>query len=576
VLITPPESDEDIAVPRRIADMVSRCSEWDTLPEHARRICLHFGLPDHAQASVTEALREAADRQLLVSAADLLDRARARVQPGEPVRIGTIGVVTKLRPAALVRCLRSYCKNLQVHGRSARLTVIDSSPPDGAAAVRDALGALESESSTAVRCIGITDKATFARRLARTADVDPQLAEFALLGMPGQTCDVGANRNALLLAHAGETVLCTDDDMECDLREPSEPSQEVALRGEDLSPPVTLHRTVSTARESLVARDRCVLDLHERCLGRPLAAVLAEASDDQIALGALDAGLMTSLLRGSGKVAASFGGYYGDSGARYPAFFLWSHPALRDQLLAGPDAYRALVDSRQMVRLVPRLTLTSSRFSMCMNVALDGRELLPPFFPNMRGEDLFFGNLLRACFPDHHVAHVPQAVAHLPWQAREPYQALWDPSPSFQMASVLNQILDVVNGSVQLGAPGERRLRRLGRDLRELARLSSGDLRQLLRECTTLPTGRLLARCEQLLEDVKDEPAYWARDLRGYLEHLLNVLASPHCGIPTELQRGQSIEDAIASLRRYLESYGSLLEAWPELFSAAQRLGPDL
>jgi hypothetical protein len=91
-----------------------------------------------------------------------------------------------------------------------------------------------------------------------------------------------------------------------------------------------------------------------------------------------------------------------------------------------------------------------------------------------------------------------------------------------------------------------------------------------------LPTGRLLARCEQLLHDVNDEPDFWARDLRGYLEHQLNVLANPHCGIPTELQMGQSTEDAIASLRRYLERYRSLLEAWPELFSAAQRLGPDL
>jgi hypothetical protein len=572
VLASATELHEPTLLHRRVSEIVTSCSPFATLEEHARRLCRDPRQPGLTEAAALAGLQEAAARGLLVSADQVLRAGAAPAADGPPIR--SIGVVTKGRPDALVRCLVGFSENLRSSGRSAQLTVVDSTQQAGAGHVREAVQNLESQLQTPIRYVGLAEKTTFARDLVRAAGVDPRLAEFALLGLPGQEHDVGANRNAMILLHAGGKVFCADDDMVCDLRGPAAEPDAVSLTGEESPVPVTLYRTFEDARAALAPRPGCVLDLHEQRLGHTVTGALAGTPPGQIRLGSFPLRLLTSLLRGEGRVVASFGGYYGDSGASYPAFFLWSGPTVRHQVTGGLEDYRALVDSRQMTRLAPLPTITGGRFSMCGHSALDCRTLLPAFFPNLRGEDHLFGQLLRGCFEDALFAHVPQAIAHRPWETRGPHDRRWDPRPGLRMMAVVGQALDMAELSAQVARSGERRLRMLGRGLREIALLPAPDFRELMRKRVSAAVARMIARSDQLIEEAGGTPAYWVADLHLHRDHLLEVLANPDRDAPVELLAGRDAPAASALLQQALERYGSLLEVWPELFEAARQLTP--
>jgi hypothetical protein len=563
--------NEPLLVARPVADMLASCAAFATLEQHAGRICRELGLPAEKQGEVLAVLTGAAERGLLVSDSGLLEKARAHGATSQRVRLETIGIVTRDRPEVLRRCLQGFTEHLRAFDRRVQVVVIDSSPvPD---AGRAETVERFRRAGTTLRWMGLAEKVAFADALAREAVVDPAVARFAVLGVNGEASDVGANRNALLLALAGEAFYSTDDDMQCHLREPAEACDRILLSADDLPVPATLHADFAAARDRLLPSGGCLLDRHEELLGRDLGACLSERDPDRISWRSVGSNGLTGLLAGQARILATFGGYYGDAGARFPSFYLWSGPQMQSQLLGGVEQYRALVTSRQMVRVAPVTTVTSSRFSMCGSVALDARALLPPFFPAHRGEDLAFGMLLGSCFDLGLFAHLPQAVAHQPWEPRRASEDnIWNPVPSPALHGLIFQILELAEGACRLAPRGAPRMRLTGRWIRELASLAPADFEGLLRERVTAAIGRNVAQKQALLEQAKEMPPYWAADLRRFIDHQVEMGGHPDRAIPQELLEGSTREDALGLVQDLVAQYGQLLEAWPDLFSAAARL----
>jgi hypothetical protein len=576
LLVRVPGDRPPVALPRSLVEMVTRCRVFASLDEHARRIGQALRMPPGQHAALLPALQEAAAQGLLISAEDLLRKARAAGAQSDRPRLNGLGVVTRNRPGAVVRCLRSFGAHLRAHQRTLPALVVDSSGPEPGERLRRALAGLQAEQGRALRWVGMPQKEAFAGKLAVAAGVDRELVRFALLDPMGLGHDVGSNRNTLLLLQAGQLFLSADDDMVCEPRQPPGPSRPMALAADELPTTLRLHPDLASARDSLAPLEGCVLDLHERVLGRSLGASLDPAADTGVDVQAVEPGMLASLLEGRARTAASFGGYYGDSGASFPAFFLWSDPTVRAQLQGGVESYRALLASRQVVRLAPALTLSSSRFSMCGHVALDARELLPPFFPVMRGEDLSFGQLLRSCFEDAFFAYLPSALAHLPWEPRatEPHR-LWDPRPSVGMRTLVAQMLELAESGAALAAPGAPRLRLTGRCLRELATRPPGDFLELLRDRASYALGRLCSKLGQLRAEAGDAPPDWTADLERFLDDRRRVLDHPERAIPLELLPGADAATAARTVQDLIERYGRLLEAWPEIFAAARSLAQN-
>ena len=83
------------------------------------------------------------------------------------------------------------------------MVVVDSSEPEKAGELRGRLRGLQRQLGVEILWIGIGEKLRMARELAAAAGLDPELVRFGLLDTHRHGHDVGTNRNALLLAHAG-------------------------------------------------------------------------------------------------------------------------------------------------------------------------------------------------------------------------------------------------------------------------------------------------------------------------------------------------------------------------------------
>ena len=467
-LVHAPERSAAQVIPRPASLLLSSCTSFRTLEQHASRFAQTRQVPEEDRPRLLRSLEELARIGLLISKTDLLRRAVAPPTAGP--ELSSIAILTRNRPAGLERCLRSYLDNVRAAGRAADFTVIDSSPdPDVRARNRDLLRALSAESRGALAYADTADKEAYAQRLAQEVDLAPDLVRFALLDVAGLGYDTGANRNAVLLAHPGRPFLSVDDDMVCDLRPVSSASDGLAMVASDPTV-LRLFPDLAEALQFLPPTEVSVLACHERLLGKSVAVCLEGLSPDAISLDSLSPTMMESLLAGQARVSATFGGLLGDGGSDRPSFHLFGGAPLPAEQVAleDPGAFETLAASRQILRAAPRLTVASGTFTMAGTFALDARELSPPFFPVHRGEDLLFGAMFRRCWDDRFFGYLPWTTTHLPLEERRREgELLWKTTTRPALHSLLMNLFSLI--SCEAARSGPARLVLFGRQLRELA-----------------------------------------------------------------------------------------------------------
>jgi hypothetical protein len=446
--------------------------------------------------------------------------------------------------------------------------VVDTSPdPAACDATRSALRALARQTESEIHHADREDKHRWAGRLAKVAGLDPELVRFAVCDAHGIGHDTGANRNALLLSQGRQPFLSADDDVICELRRPGAGPASLILSGRSDATQVQLFPDRSTAFEAYQVTDDCVLDVHESLLGHSVGAFAAE-HPERLQLDAVTSTSMEAWLKPGAHVAVTMTGIVGDSGAKYPAFYLWRDAGVRQQLAGGSaEEYRKLAASREVGRFVSGPTISNGAFLMTTSCAFDARRLLPPFFPVLRGQDLNFGNLLRMCFDEAFIGHLPRMIAHVPVDGRGPLGPLYPDADGPSLSVVVRQCLAIVGGAARVAASGERRLRLIGRLLQELALLPSRDFEHLVREQLWQASSRRIVALQGELRRCKHAPTHWARDLEGYIERRIAALESCAGVMPNDLAGAPA-----ALLPELIRAFGSLLEAWPVLVASAAAL----
>ena len=82
----------------------------------------------------------------------------------------------------------------------------------------------------------------------------------------------------------------------------------------------------------------------------------------------------------------------GDSGFYSPSHLLWmASPGVDDALRQSASLLNTAFNSREVIRIVPRVTFTHETVCMATTLGLDHTRTLPPFLPVLRNEDGFFG-----------------------------------------------------------------------------------------------------------------------------------------------------------------------------------------
>jgi hypothetical protein len=554
-----------------------RTRRIDTLEGHARYLADEHKLGANSVPALVEELSGLVDSGVLVSKVQLLGLPGER-PAGHDLAVNTLAVPTRARPDAVERCVGSFARSALREGRSLKVLVVDSTPERTQSnATRESLMSLQRSMGFSMLLATTQDLARFALDLARAADVSEAVTRFCLFDVHEVGgCDTGANRNALLLGSSGSAILMTDDDTLADVRKGSGPADpagaELVISGSADPSKMEIYRDELDARRAPLQPEVSLLQRCEGLLGRSVADIAAGFPFEKIRFEEMRPGLVRRLLAGRAKVGVVAPGIWGDSGVRFPGFYLWNRPELRDALARDAPAYAALSRSRQMIRQVAAPTLTGPCFLMSTCLGLDNRGLLPPFLPVGRGQDIVFGTILRLISRDLMVSHLPEAVTHCPTDGRQlTVQPLWDPASRLELAPLVDAMFGLVSPGLEVASSEEGRLRLMAAHLQELTAQPWPEIDRLLKEELWQRLARRMVYWESLARSCPAESP-WRRDLLHFQTHLLEQAQRGGPALPQRLLVGRDEKEAASILRAFMVDLGKLLSAWPALMGAARQL----
>lgn len=496
-------------------------------------------------------------------------------------RIETLAMPSAGRATLAIDTLREHLQALARAGRRIEAVVVDTSArTEERRAYREGLRALARQAGATLRYFGAEQLEAHARRM-QAAGVDPELVRFAG-GDPLATGQAyGAARNRVLLDTLGHAVLSVDDDVRGSIAPAPRVLPGVALFTGNGPGYVNYDpheywffddRAQVLASQPPVDVDLAAL--HERCLGRGVGEILAEHGSDQVDdRELLDPARRQAVAAGRGEVPITFLGLRGDAGMYAPTWHMLKTGPSRERLMASDERYRRAIASRELLRCVPRTTLSDGRWYQGTMIGLDNRYALPPTLPVMRYEDGVFRIAVHRTRPTAWCAHLPWTALH-----DRPGAATWEPGSVWRTAAWTRMGELVVR--LLLAAPLETvadepdaRLRALGRHLVGLAGLPIAGFFEVVEHETRRQKALYAEHLEQLLVTHAHQPRAWAEDVQRHLALLRQALGTVELFVPLELREAHPLPRARELAREIVGRYGRLLEAWPQLV-AATRAGP--
>jgi hypothetical protein len=535
--------------------LLTACREFAPIEQHVRDY-LGSGVGGASEPALRRELARLRAAGFLVTAGGVGARADGAAAPPP---ISVIGIPTCDRPGLLRRAISGYAANCARHGRRVAVVVADDSPgsttrQDCRAMLKDLARVLDID----IFYAGLEEKSAFARRLASAGDIPLDVVRFGCLPGPRPGVTIGANRNALLLHTAGEPIFTADDDTVCEVSVP--PGHRGGLALDSGGDP--LQRWFFASRDDAAAAaaraDYDLLGGHGRYLGQAPAPLLAAAGPAGV--GDSDPALLRRILSGSGRIRVTANGVLGDCGWDNRDYYLFQNDATFARLVSSPASFAAARGCRELIQSVTTATITASadpRFAMCMG--LDNTELLPPFPPSGRAEEVGFGALLTACFGAY-AAHLPVLMRHDPPDHREFSEA----SPfSICLGSWLPACISRFDPG--LAASPAARLRAFGSFLDELARLPAGAFDEFTRLVMWDSMSALTGRLDERLHGADPPPGYWAREAREFMARVRRAALAPAAESYKAIGGRSALQDLLGQ-------FGKLLTWWPAMVATARQL----
>ena len=567
-------------VPHNLALVLDQCRKFRTLEQHAQNcVSLFRQLNPATETPTMESIMKhisalVADGFLISEKAVL---AQCRSSEQGPQKIASIGIITKDRTESLDRCLRSYIENSKKFGRTNEFVVMDDSEGlQTRTRNRERLLSLKREYDVDISYAAREDKLRFAKLLLAEGDFDPALLDFALIDSSDYEFSCGKNRNALFLHTIGDLTFSSDDDAVCQIAIPpaSEYEYEQEPRGQPLTPVefwFFANREEALSSTSFVEED--LLAAHERILGRGLGDSLAEFDD--VSLLSMDRPIphyLQSLKSNEGRILVTVTGMIGDSGIRVPVTHRVLSRSSRLRLTASKETYLTGRASRETMRVATHACVSHQTWFVSTALGYDNRDLLPPFFPVLRGTDGVFSATFARCYEYGYVGDVPRAILHAPKRPNSyDRNALMESARGVTMNALIVTCLNSQQFWSGMNDKAER-MRTLGRHLVEVGSMKLRDFEEFIRLHLLRDQANAMVNLEQDLADYGNAPAYWSHDLKEYLAEWRTSLIKPDYVVPRDLREARGLEQARESSRQLVSQFGKLLCNWPDIVQLAHKL----
>jgi hypothetical protein len=537
--------------------LLASCRDFRTIDEHLRAY-LDSACAGPGDAAARRELIRLSRAGYLVGGPGM--RTQAADSDRRPSPVSAIAIPTCDRVPVLNRAIRSYAENCARHGRSIECTVADdAADADARARCQAMLKELAASAGYNISYTGREEKAAFASRVARAGGIPEEAVTFCCLPDRRLGATPGANRNILLLQSVGERFISVDDDTICNLALPPGHADTPILdsAGSPLEFWFFGERRDAFAAAACVEED--LVGYHERYLGEQPAPLIAQGG--AASCRSADPALLRRVLAEPGRIRVTAGGVVGDCGWDNPDFYLFQEGASLGRLTGSAADFRAARTTREMIQAVTRPTITGRAdpsFAMC--IGLDNTDLLPPFPPVGRAEEVAFAAMLTLTCTDAYTAHLPLLVAHDPAETRT------FSSPGIFSVG-LGSWLPACMSRYDPGPAGEpaERLRGLGEFLSQLGRLPDGKFDEFARLIMWDSMSVLIRDIEEKLDGAGAAAAGWAQEARRFMDRARREALAP-------VTEAYSSIGGRQVLKRLLEQFGQLLIWWPAIVDTAREL----
>jgi hypothetical protein len=382
----------------------------------------------------------------------------------------------------------------------------------------------------------------------------------------------GLARNLAMLLSCGRHLILLDDDVICDVYNPVKPKSDITFS--DDSREADFYRSEQDWASNHKPLNMNPINTHMQCLGLTFSEALSVLGQDHLTPAGLNnaTSLLASELKAESPILVTECGTLGCPGSGNNTWLPDMAPQSLQELLQSETKtnnalnYRKVWSGRNHPHFAPRSNMSPI-------TGLDNREMLPPYFPILRGEDKLFGYVLDFIFPSSVTLDYPWAVPHLPIPEREWRDEDRDFTlkPSFPLF-FLDKILEHKSSCV--AQTPLKRLEALSAWFIDLAGASVESQTRLYRDSLLRATANQLEHFDGLLSSADPVPTDWRKYLeKGFLELQANLdrVSRPDFplkGLPRDLEGTELVE----FWKKAWTGYAAALIAWPEIREAAQNL----
>jgi hypothetical protein len=477
-----------------------------------------------------------------------------------------VGIVTRNRPALLARAVASYVATRPC------LSFLICDDSDDPATQAENLAAVQAIVPPAqVRYVNTAVRQTTLTHLLSADIAPPDVLQFGLGHTPefAHAPRTGVNRNWLLLATKGQTVLAVDDDT---LAQPyqlpfvtPQPGVRVAW-GQDPAQNFYFATDEDAVAASTAVSPLTFWQQHESVLGQTVKEVYTAVSADPATL----AHLPPRFTQPDSRIVATVNGLVGDCGLGFPFGFtatavgalLQASPSAHHTLTQSHEHYQMALTSRHLVRQADRLTLSDGSYLMTTALALDNRHPLPPFMPLFRAQDIIWGQTLWQTQPNALIAHLPLALRHLPTPSEN--RRFW-PGEFIRSATGYDStrlILDCLLAYAPTSSPS---LAGMGQFLQQLGEAPLLSFAQFVQQEALRRNQQFLQSMAQALDEYEYQPAYWAQDVQRYAATMRQAMAADEYIVPVDLRVSLAPREALAQGQKLVRLLGQWFQVWEDV-----------
>ena len=548
---------------RDVLNALQWCRQFRTLDAHTQAICGAMPGLANQRGNVRQVLGTLAQRGILRSADDLAESLKHSAVPATLAPLGKVFIRTCERPELLKRLLDSLIANETQFGNKYHYILIDDSATTLGREQNAALVAGLGEAGVLrVEYYGSAQQQRFLEQLLEVFPDYQESLQWLLMGSgqnPGQT--YGRSWNHALLLGAGQRFLLLDDDAVCQAFKPqraSQPGIEISTREEQ----VYFYENRETLLTSIEPAELDPLERHAVVLGMSLAEVAQSGLTKSIDVHSLRHLTTEWLLRlqATSPVMLTGNSLFGDPGTSSNHWLFLLQGESFAQFVDREDTYRRYCTDRLLWKGYPSLHLDPGKALMTTTLTgFDNRTLLPPAFPEGRGEDHLFGEALRYLYPTLLHLDFSWGLPHTP----EP-QRRWDTNTALKNAlspDILSFMADFAGQAYSrcFASTPEDRLASLAVLYGDLGSANDKVLEGVIQEHRFGARADLVRRLNTALHTFHDAPSYWREDLQSIIRaNLSNSEGTTRPFASTE------------TIRESLDRYASALTAWPELWNYCQ------